>query len=232
LRRLHIAHLITVPFENLDIHLGRPIVLDEAKFYRKIVGERRGGFCYELNGLFAWLLRGIGFRITLLSAGVAHEAGGFGPEFDHLLLRVDLDEPWIADVGFGECFREPIRLIESGLSGCDASGYHLRRESEFWTLCRDHAPQYRFTEQPRQLADFAGMCRYHQTSPDSSFTRERIATIATPDGRVTLSGSKLIRTRGDRRTVEVLDPDACRATLAREFGIRVEGLQSAGEGRN
>lgn len=104
LRSIHRAHLFTVPFENLDIHLGRQIVCDEERILRKIVNEHRGGFCYELNGAFAALLRALGFRVTLLSARVAREGGGYGPEFDHLTLGVDLDEPWLADVGFGEGF--------------------------------------------------------------------------------------------------------------------------------
>src|SRR6202165_5245282 len=110
LRSLHRAHLFTVPFENLDIHLGREIVCDESRILRKIVNEKRAGFCYELNGAFAALLRAIGFRVTLLSCRVARQDGSYGPEFDHLTLRVDLEEPWLADVGFGDCFLEPLRL--------------------------------------------------------------------------------------------------------------------------
>ena len=85
---MHRAHLLAVPFENLDIHLGRPISLDQDALFGKIVTRRRGGFCYELNGLFALLLRELGFEVTLLSAGVARADGGFGPEFDHLTLLV------------------------------------------------------------------------------------------------------------------------------------------------
>src|SRR5208282_2537218 len=114
LRSLHRAHLFIVPFENLDIHLGRKIICDEARILHKIVNEHRGGFCYELNGAFAALLRALGFRVTLLSARVAREDGSYGPEFDHLTLRVDLEEPWLADVGFGEGFLEPLRL-DSGM---------------------------------------------------------------------------------------------------------------------
>src|SRR6266478_8398002 len=110
LRSLHRAHLFTVPFENLDIPLGRKIVCDEARILHKIVNEHRGGFCYELNGAFAALLRVLGFRVTLLSGRVARAEGGYSPEFDHLTLRVDLEEPWLADVGFGDCFLEPLRL--------------------------------------------------------------------------------------------------------------------------
>src|SRR5258706_8881452 len=91
LRALHLAHLLAVPFENLDIGLGRPIVLDQAALFDKIVVRRRGGFCYELNGLFAALLRALGFEVTMLSAGVGRAGGGFGPEFDHLTLLVTTD---------------------------------------------------------------------------------------------------------------------------------------------
>src|SRR5215210_4041066 len=75
LRGLHRAHMLSVPFENLDIHLERVIVLDEDKLLSKVVGQRRGGFCYELNGAFAALLRALGFDVTMLAAGVAGEGG-------------------------------------------------------------------------------------------------------------------------------------------------------------
>ena len=189
LNALHAAHLLAVPFENLDIHLGREIVLEEERFFAKIVGERRGGFCYELNGLFAALLRELGFRVTLLSAAVARKTGGFGPEFDHLTLRVDLDRPYLADVGFGECFLEPPRLDE------------LRVEGEYRILVHLGQPQYRFTLEPRRLEDFQGMCRYHQTSPESSFTQGRLITRATADGRITLTDSRFSVTRNGTREV-------------------------------
>src|ERR1700692_3852675 len=90
LQALHEAHLLAVPFENLDIHIGRKILLDEGALWAKIVEQRRGGFCYELNSTFAWLLRTLGFQVELLSASVANEAGGFGPEFDSPKLLVSL----------------------------------------------------------------------------------------------------------------------------------------------
>src|SRR6476661_9816152 len=107
LRHLHHAHMLSVPFENLDISLGRKIICQEEGFLRKIIERLRGGFCYELNGAFAALLRELGFRVTLLSARVPRENGGNAPEFDHLALRVDLEEPWLVDVGFGDSFLEP-----------------------------------------------------------------------------------------------------------------------------
>src|SRR5207253_5672902 len=110
LRQIHRAHLLAVPFENLDIPLKRKIVCEEESFLRKIVERRRGGFCYEMNGAFAALLRAMGFRVTLLSARVPQPDGGDGLEFDHLTLRVDFEEPYLADVGFGDSFMEPLRL--------------------------------------------------------------------------------------------------------------------------
>ncbi len=106
LRRLHRQHLLTVPFENLDIHLGRPIILDQALFFQKIVKNHRGGYCYELNGCFAWLLKNLGFRVSLLSASVATNNHRYSPDFDHMLLLVRLKEPWMADVGFGDLFAD------------------------------------------------------------------------------------------------------------------------------
>src|SRR3989337_113684 len=92
LSSLQVAHGLHVPFEILDIVIGRSISLELPAIFDKIVSRRRGGFCYELNGLFAWLLRELGFDVTLLSARVAGGDGGFGPEFDHLILLVQLDE--------------------------------------------------------------------------------------------------------------------------------------------
>src|SRR5919199_4974405 len=92
LRELHVAHLLAVPFENLNIGMGWPIVLDESALFDKIVVQRRGGFCYELNGLFAALLRALGFHVTMLSAAVARRDGSFGPDFDHMALLVTLEE--------------------------------------------------------------------------------------------------------------------------------------------
>ena len=79
LQALQMAHLLAIPFENLSIHYGQPIILQEETLYDKIVKRQRGGFCYELNGLFAWLLQQLGFSVTLLSAGVVNADGGFVP---------------------------------------------------------------------------------------------------------------------------------------------------------
>jgi N-hydroxyarylamine O-acetyltransferase len=231
LRELHKAHLLSVPFENLDVHLKRPIVLDEERMVNKIVGERRGGICYELNTAFCSLLRGLGFRVSILSAGVARDEGGFDPPFDHMALLVHLEERWLADVGFGDSFRDPLRLDvrdpqdQNGESYriVDADERHLivkRRESELWK------PQYRFTLDPYPLDAFDEMCRYHQTSPESPFTRKRVCTRATPGGRITVTGMRLIVTeRGEKQERELASDQEWVAALRGHFGIQLESMR-------
>ena len=228
LRELHLAHLLAVPFENLDIHLGREIVLDEEKLLSKIVRQHRGGFCYELNGAFAALLRELGFEVAMLSAGVARAEGGFDPPFDHMTLMVRLEDRWLADVGFGDSFREPLLLDnrdEQTQNGeayklVDAEDEHLileRREGE------SRKPQYRFTLQPYQLSDFAEMCRYHQTSPESPFTQRRTCSLATLEGRITVTGMRLITSvRGERDERELSGPAEYANTLRERFGVTLD----------
>jgi N-hydroxyarylamine O-acetyltransferase len=225
LRTLHRAHMLSVPFENLDIGRGRKIVVDQEASVRKIVEERRGGFCYEMNGAFAALLEAIGFQVTLLSACVARQDGSFGPEFDHLTLRVDLDEPWLADVGFGDSFIEPLRLL-SGIAQKDGNQVYRITEAanvlqlEKWDSGEIWKAQYCFTLQPRQLQEFEEMCHYHQTSPDSSFTRKRLCTRATPEGRITLSDMKLVITRnGNRKEQQLASEAEWRAALRQHFDV-------------
>jgi N-hydroxyarylamine O-acetyltransferase len=222
LQALHEAHLLAVPFENLDISLGRAIVLDEASLWTKIVEHHRGGFCYELNGLFALLLRALGFQVDMLSASVAKLTGGFGPEFDHLTLLIHLERDWLADVGFGESFRQPL-CLQAGLTQRQSEGsYRLEREGVSWLYQEwDGAwkPAYRFSLQPHELSDFAAMCRYHQTSPESHFTQERVCSLATRSGRISLSDQRLITTREGERTERVLTDQEYRTVLTEQFGI-------------
>jgi N-hydroxyarylamine O-acetyltransferase len=225
LRALHRAHMLGVPFENLDISRGRKIVVDQDACVRKIVEERRGGFCYEMNGAFAALLQAIGFRVTLLSARVARQDGSFGPEFDHLTLRVDLDRPWLADVGFGDSFLEPLRLLP-GIAQKDGSQIYRISETagvlqlEQWEAANSWKQMYRFTLQPRQMQEFAGMCHYHQTSPDSSFTRKRLCTRATAQGRITLSDLKLIIAHDGKKEERMLSSEEeWRAALREHFEV-------------
>jgi len=216
-----------VPFENLDIAWGRALVVDEDVTVRKIVEQRRGGFCYELNGAFAALLRALGFPLTLLSARVSREDGTASAEFDHLALRVDLQEPWLVDVGFGDSFLEPLRLeTEEEQQERTGRTYRIVKVADVRIVQRrleggTWKPQYQFTPRPHRLEDFEARCFYQQTSPQSHFTRQRICTLATPEGRITLSDLKLIKTiRGQRSEQMLKDEDEWKKVLWEFFGVR------------
>jgi N-hydroxyarylamine O-acetyltransferase len=230
LRALQLAHLQTVPFENLSIHAGEPIVLDDSALFKKIVERRRGGFCYECNGLFAALLRTLSFDVTMLSAEVANANGGFSQPFDHMTLLVRESQRWLVDVGFGDSFLEPLLLDERGeqVQGkraykiVDEAGYLVlkQRDGNTWT------PQYRFTLQPYEYKDFAGMCHYHQTSPESHFTQKRVCSRATNSGRITLSEMRLIETKDDGRHERMLEnQEEYAAALQQHFGIVMAGYR-------
>jgi N-hydroxyarylamine O-acetyltransferase len=225
LRRLHLAHMLAVPFESLSIHWGEPILLGDDALFDKVVARRRGGFCYELNGLFAALLRALGFDVTMLSAQVMKATGIFGRDGDHMALLVTLDQRWLVDVGFGDSFREPLRLDERGDQADGRHAYRIEDAEGRLVLSRreEGGPwkeQYRFRLDPHVYADFAEMCHYHQTSPDSYFTQNRMCSLATPDGRITLSGRRLIATRGgERQERELADEDEVAEVLRERFGI-------------
>ena len=227
LRQLHLAHLLTVPFENLSIHAREPIVLEDEALFRKIVTGRRGGFCYELNGLFAALLRAMGFEVAMLSAQVANVEGSFSEEFDHMTLLVALEERWLVDVGFGESFVEPLLLDERDAQVQRNLGYRIVGDGERMIMQRaDHGnewkAQYRFTLKPYQYADYAERCEYQQTSPLSHFTQNRICSRLTPEGRISLSDMRLITTEGGQRHEQTAATQEEYEKLLREhFGVRM-----------
>lgn len=227
LQRSHLRH---VPFECLDVVAGRRLSLSPERLFDKVVRRRRGGFCYELNSLFARLLGALGFDVTMLSAGVVDREGSVGPDFDHMTLRVDLEDPWLVDVGFGRSFLEPLPLRAEEVE--DPSGrFRLRPEEDRWWLERydpieEHADEagwlrlYRFDLEPRSIDDFAGMFEYHQTSPDSPFTRDLVISQATDTGRLTVRGLEVVETVDGRRSRWRLESErARREFLEQRFGL-------------
>jgi len=231
LRGLQRAHLLTVPFENLDIGLKRPIRLDEESLWDKNVIRRPGGFCYELNGLFAWLLRQIGFGVSYLEARDIHDDGTLGPEFDHLALLVTIPgQPtrWLADVGWGETFTVPLDLDARAEQTQGQFAYTLEAVGDRFQL-RQRGPdgnwkrQYSFTLEPHRFPDdYQATCLYHQTSPDSPFTQKQIISRLTPDGRVSLDARHLSITRNGVRDKRPIRSDLeHRALLKKHFGIEI-----------
>jgi N-hydroxyarylamine O-acetyltransferase len=226
LRRLQVAHLLAVPFENLSIHAGEPIILADEDLFTKIVGRGRGGFCYEANGLFAALLRALGFDVHMLSAEVANAEGGYGPPFDHMALAVTLGQRWLADVGFGDSFLEPLLLDERGEQAQGGRAFRLDVDGDYLRLLRRDEgdawkAQYRFTLEPHEYADYAEMCHFHQTSPQSHFARARVCSRATEDGRITLSGMRFITTteKDGKRERTLATEEEFRDVLRERFGI-------------
>ncbi|MFJ8042791.1 arylamine N-acetyltransferase [Kitasatospora sp. NPDC096147] len=226
LAALHRAHLLAVPFENLGIHLGEPVTLEPEALYGKLVERRRGGFCYELNGLFAELLRSLGFEVTVLAARVYAAPDRLSIPFDHLALRVDLaDGPRLADVGFGAFIREPLRLDLTDPQQDQGGTFTVRPDGEYLVVSQDGEAQYRLEQQPRQLADFVPTCWWHTTSPGSHFTRSLICSRQLPEGRLSLSGTRLIHTSGDgTRTVEELTGPEALAAYDERFGFTLPRL--------
>jgi N-hydroxyarylamine O-acetyltransferase len=223
---LHRAYTLTVPFENLDIGLGRRITLNYDALYEKIVVNRRGGICYELNGLFAELLRQLGLDVTLLSARVFDPQGGLGREFGHLLVLVNLERSWIADVGFGDCSAEPL-LLKSDLAQTVAgSTFRIARDRDIFTVRRYVRSsgvwqnRYSFSLLPRSLNDFIELCDDLQTSAESAFRRQRMCMLRTPDGRVTLAEDKVIViSAGGRKEIPFRDEVSRIAALSDYFGL-------------
>jgi N-hydroxyarylamine O-acetyltransferase len=239
LRELQLRHLTTVPFENLSIHLGEDIVLEEKALLDKIVADRRGGFCYEVNGAFAVLLRSLGFRVTLLQARVHGDGGRLGIPYDHMALRVETDDgtgPWLADVGFGDHAQNPLVLDDRTdqvdprgifrIAQVPAEGGEDYGEVD---VLQDGAPQFRLDPRPRALDDFRVGAWYHRTSPESSFTRSPVCSRFTTTGRITLKGHKLLTTVGAERHETRLESDQEVLDAYREyFGVRLDRLPAEG----
>ncbi|WP_345236486.1 arylamine N-acetyltransferase [Hymenobacter saemangeumensis] len=224
LRALQRAHLLQVPFENLDIHLGRPIVLGHS--YHKVVSLRRGGFCYELNTLFYELLQALGFAVKLISARVWGKNDAFGPEYDHLaIIATVAGRDYLVDVGFGEFAAEPLELVLEVVQPDPRGDFRIVRHQGPYLLVQKRSegewePEYLFTVQARALQEFAEMCRYHQSSPDSPFTQKRVCSRATPAGRVTLTNNRLLTTEHGQVSETVLESEEeVGEVLRRYFGV-------------
>jgi N-hydroxyarylamine O-acetyltransferase len=231
LYELQHAHMLTVPFENLDIGWNRPIKLNFESLWQKIVIHRRGGFCYELNGLFSALLESIGYTVTHLNARVFNREGQPGIDFDHLALLVKIpgeSTRWLVDVGFGDSFHWPLNFEEryEQIQGLRAyrieetpAGYisWQKKYDSIWER------QYFFDLQPHKFPDeYEAGCNYHQTSPKSSFTRNAVISRATPNGRISLETGRLIVTQnGQRTTRSVRDQVEYQELLRQYFDITI-----------
>ncbi|KAG2458213.1 ARY2 protein, partial [Polypterus senegalus] len=220
LQKLSRQHLFTVPFEDLTIHSGGRIHLDLGWVYDKIVVQHRGGFCYENNSLFGWLLSQLGFNVTHLAAQVKNSiTKRFGPPFDHLVTMVNLGgHRWLCDVGFGACFQSPLSLETESNQTQPNGVYRVKQEGEVLIVermqdeeCKDagghstaankeaittvHSRSeweqlYKFTLTPRSVEEFSEMCVYHQTSPSSLFYCKSLCCLHLPNGVLSYVGRR------------------------------------------
>ncbi|MFF7789199.1 arylamine N-acetyltransferase [Streptomyces sp. NPDC007991] len=241
LRELHLRHLRAVPFENLSIHLGEEISLEEKRLLDKVVGARRGGFCYELNGAFGTLLAALGYDVALLAGRVYGDEERLGIPYDHLALRVRTVDggDWLADVGFGAHSHLPLafgergeqedpggtfRIVEARPDAAGVRGGHDTVEAADLDVIRDGRPQYRLEVRPRVLGDFVAGAWWHSTSPVSHFTRSLVCSRVTEDGgRITLSGRRFTVTGGDgsRRVRELGTDEEVLGVYRERFGIEL-----------
>ncbi|MCP4456682.1 MAG: arylamine N-acetyltransferase [Cytophagales bacterium] len=233
LRELQKKHLLTIPFENLDIHFRRAITIDIRKIFDKIIPESRGGFCYELNFLFYHLLIHLGYDCHLISARVMNsQTREFGAEYDHMAVLVKIQtDLYLCDVGFGDGFVYPKKLEETTLQ-MDLNRYFqflvdpdgncfLKKTSD--TLHFD--PVYQFTTKYREPIEFIDMCDFHQSSPKSHFTGKKMITILTEEGRITLTDKKLkIVEKGEVLEMDVLNEDDFYSKMEEHFGISYQML--------
>ena len=220
LSNLHEAHLRTVPFETLDLHLGISINLETVALECKIVQNRRGGWCYELNALFAELLHTLGFDVRLKMCQPTKGDGTLSPAFGHLALKVLLEgQEFLVDVGFGQDFRDPLELCEGVQGEC-----LLERDDHFWLYSRrtregDWKLQFRIDPEEYALEDFLEMCNFYQHSSESGFRKHSFCGVHTSEGYSYLSDRTLTLEGKVRKSETVLEPGEIGPLLLERFGV-------------
>jgi len=241
LHRLQRAHVEAVPFENLSIvgdpfaeGRGEGVTLDPDALYEKVVDRRRGGYCFELNGLFHGLLRAVGFDADRVAACVLDEDGSVGTPANHHTNIVHLDRRYLVDVGLAvPPLRRPLPL--AGGVRTDRAGVDWRvvdsdrpdadRLVQFRKPGGEWVDRYVFRERPRELAYFQASCDHLSTAPESPFTGDPVVTIGTEDGYKKLGRETLTVSRDGTETERAVPEVEWHDTLAAEFGLRVGGVK-------
>jgi N-hydroxyarylamine O-acetyltransferase len=228
LREFHFAHATHVPFENIDVFLKRPIRLDLESLENKIIRNRRGGYCYEQNLLFAAVLQQMGFAVDLLQARVRFGTHRVIPRTHVALLVTIAGEPWLADLGFGSFgLLHPLPLV-AGEHRQYGWNYRLAREGAGWVL---QAPVggiwqdlYVFDLQPQLAIDFEPPNHYVSTHPDSRFVQTLTVQRVAPERRLVLRNTELtITTMTDETRRTIADNAELLQVLSGEFGLEFPG---------
>jgi len=222
LRSLHRAHVTTIPFENLDVQLGVTPSLEPEAIFDKLVERRRGGWCYEMNGLFGAALEAIGFAVTRVSCGVMRQDGGDEKMGTHLALVVECDGPWLCDVGFGGSLIEPLPLAAGERQDAPYAVSLALTDDSHWryTETAETPFSYDFRAEPADEALLAAKRDWQATHADSNFTCNFVAQKRLPDRHLVLRGCVLTDRGPDETTTHTIaDADEFARTLAARFGI-------------
>lgn len=226
--RLQKQHLLNIPFENLDIHFGTKIKLDLDKIFQKIIIEKRGGFCYELNSLFNELLKEIGFNTFLISGRVYNENGTYGQEFDHMAIIAMLESKiYLVDVGFGKFTLEPLEIV-TDIAQIDNYGTFIidRFDDNNYRVNKLKGelrkPEYIFNLNRRQLTEFEEMCDFHQSSQNSHFTKNKVISLADINGRITLTDNIFKITKEDKTDTIKFEKSEFENYLTKYFSVQIE----------
>jgi N-hydroxyarylamine O-acetyltransferase len=230
LNEIQKAHLFTVPYENLDILIKKPLSLKAEDLYEKIVMNGRGGYCFELNELYAWLLRQLGYGVTDHFARFLRDEPDI-PMRRHHVLKVTIpgeSDAYLCDVGVGTGSPTfPIRMEEKAIQRQGKAEYRLTRDAFLgWVLEEikrgEWVPLFSFTEEPQLPIDFIAASFYCERSPDSPFNKEPMVAMRTETGRITLDGSTFRRFEGGQvREFTVDDMSEKQKMLEEWFGIRM-----------
>ena len=226
LRALHRAHLAAIPYENLDVQFGRRVTPDPAAAFEKLVTHRRGGWCYEMNGVFGAALEAVGFKVTRLAGGVMRAVAGDSATGNHLVLLVDVaGQPWIADVGLGGGTLEPYALAAGPMA---IAGYDFRLEGadDGWWRFHNHrnfgATSFDFQLAPADPEMLAAKCDWLQSAPESIFVLHLIVHRFRGEEGLQILDRTLHRVTPGRVEKTVMgSADELVAVLAGDFGLDV-----------
>jgi N-hydroxyarylamine O-acetyltransferase len=225
LMRLHKKHVYQIPFENLDVYYKRIFNLDIGNVYEKVINDKRGGFCYELNLLFNWLLTQIGFTSRIIASRIFNEDGTVGPEFDHMSIYVKTGKEYLLDVGYGDLFVTPIEM--SGGMQFDGRNYfridRWNKNEYVISMSTDglsFSRKYTFSLDVVDIKDFDSICIDKQINPTSFFVKNVVCTKPTENGRVTIFNNKFVEKDGESRMEQVIQSDEhLTRCLKDKFGI-------------
>jgi N-hydroxyarylamine O-acetyltransferase len=229
LRELQHNHVFAIPFETLDIHNQIPIFLQINFLYQKVISDRRGGYCYELNVLFHHLLNHCGFKVTMIAGRLHHGNNKYGRDFEHMALMVELNgRKWLVDVGYGDFSLAPLAIAPGEIQSDGRNYYQIIDPVTVdgrqylgvakWNAGKqDFKMDYIFTLTPRVIEDFDAMNEFHQTSPESHFARGLICTLPTTEGRISLIKNKMIRTENGKRQIKIVQDEDHRDKLLEKY---------------